>query len=185
MKIEETKLPGVMIIEPKVFGDSRGYFYESFQAKRYAEHGITLPFVQDNASRSTKNVLRGLHHQKEHTQGKLIYVTSGAVFDVAVDIRVGSPTFGQWVGTVLDDTNHRQLYIPPGFAHGFCVLSNNSDFFYKCTDFYDPVSEITVQWNDPDIGIKWPVTNPALSAKDAKGKLLKDFTQDELPQYEK
>ncbi len=185
MKINNTSLSGVMIIEPKVFGDNRGYFYESFQETRYTEIGITLPFVQDNASRSSKNVLRGLHHQQKHTQGKLIYVTRGTVFDVAVDIRVGSPTFGRWTSVILDDIDHRQLYIPPGFAHGFCVLSETADFFYKCTDFYDPASEITVQWNDPDIGIKWPISTPALSAKDAKGKLLKDFTENELPKYAK
>lgn len=183
MKLQETTLPGVIIIEPKIFGDSRGFFFESFQANRYAEHGITRPFVQDNASRSAKGVLRGLHHQQNHTQGKLIYVTSGQVFDVAVDIRFGSPNFGKWTSVILDDVDHRQLYIPPGFAHGFCVLSETADFFYKCTDYYDPSSEITVLWNDPEIGIQWPIENPMLSDKDKKGKLLKNFPDNQLPKY--
>lgn len=183
MKLQKTTLPGVIIIEPKIFGDSRGFFFESFQSDRYAEHGITRPFVQDNASRSAKGVLRGLHHQQHHTQGKLIYVTRGQVFDVAVDIRFGSPTFGQWTSAILDDVDHRQLYIPPGFAHGFCVLSETADFFYKCTDYYDPTSEITVLWNDPDIGIQWPIKNPMLSDKDKIGKPLKDFSSNQLPKY--
>lgn len=183
MNLIKTKLPDVIIIEPKVFGDARGYFFESFQENRYKEHGMTLPFVQDNASRSEKNVLRGLHHQQNHTQGKLIYVTQGSVFDVAVDIRADSLTFGKWISVILDDIDHRQLYIPPGFAHGFCVLSDNADFFYKCTDYYDAASEITILWNDPDIGIKWPTQTPRLSDKDKQGKLLKEIPQDQLPKY--
>jgi dTDP-4-dehydrorhamnose 3,5-epimerase len=178
-------LPEVIIIEPKIFGDARGFFYESFQAKRYLEeYGIPVTFVQDNVSRSTKGILRGLHHQKQHTQGKLICVTRGAVFDVAVDIRQGSPNFGQWMGVVLDDKKHRQVYIPPGFAHGFCVLSEEADFIYKCTDYYDPSSEITIKWDDPDLAIDWPIENPILSTKDQKGILLKNILKTDLPYYE-
>ncbi len=183
MKIIETKLPGVKIIEPKVFGDDRGYFFESFQAERYKECGITRPFVQDNTSRSEKNVLRGLHHQTNHTQGKLIYVTSGRVFDAAVDIRLNSPTFGQWTSIILDDVDHRQFYIPPGFAHGFCVLSERADFFYKCTDYYDAASEISIAWDDKDIGIEWPISNPILSGKDKVGQRLKDIPKEQLPSF--
>lgn len=181
MKVNNTDIPGVLIIEPKIYGDDRGFFYESFQVKRYTEFGIALPFVQDNVSRSSKNVLRGLHHQKEHSQGKLVYVLRGAVFDVVVDIRKNSPTFGQWTSIILDDIDHRQIYIPPGLAHGFCVLSETTDFIYKCTDYYFPGSEVTIRWDDPDINIDWPIDNPILSSKDENGIYLKNFPKNELP----
>ncbi|OGT07482.1 MAG: dTDP-4-dehydrorhamnose 3,5-epimerase [Gammaproteobacteria bacterium GWF2_41_13] len=182
---QHAKLPDLLIIEPKHFGDTRGYFFESFQAERYALHGIPATFVQDNCSRSMKGVLRGLHHQKAHTQGKLIYATRGQILDVAVDIRQGSPTFGQWAGVILDDQNHRQVYIPPGFAHGFCVLSLEADIFYKCTHYYYPAAELTLRWDDPDVGIEWPIQNPLISVKDQNGKFLKDFNKCDLPIWEK
>ncbi|HEC84839.1 MAG TPA: dTDP-4-dehydrorhamnose 3,5-epimerase [Thioploca sp.] len=176
MKVIETAIPGVLLIEPKVFGDSRGFFFESFQAARYAEAGIKGPFVQDNHSRSAKGVLRGLHFQKQYPQGKLVYVTSGTVFDVAVDIRKDSPTFGQWVGVTLSADEHQQFYVPPGLAHGFCVLSDTAEFQYKCTDYYHPEDEGCIRWDDPDIGIQWPLTEePKLSAKDANALYLKDL----------
>lgn len=170
MKVIETRLPGVRIIEPKAFGDSRGFFVETFQVERYRElAGIELPFVQDNHSRSTRGVLRGLHAQNPHPQGKLVRVSTGSVFDVAVDINPHSPTFGQWVGVELSDTNHRQLWIPPGYAHGFQVLSDIADFEYKCTDYYHPEAEVGVIWNDPEVGIEWPLPDEArLSPKDTK-----------------
>lgn len=168
MKIIDTNLTGVKIIEPKVFGDSRGFFIESYSLERYQEAGIKLPFAQDNVSRSRYGVLRGLHYQLQHPQGKLVFVTRGEVFDVAVDIRYGSPTFGQWFGVVLSDENHRQLYVPPGYAHGFCVLSEVVDFYYKCTDYYHPLDEQGVIWNDSEIGINWPklTVSPIMSSKD-------------------
>jgi len=168
MKVIETALPGVLIIEPKVFGDTRGFFLETFQAERYREAGIELPFVQDNHSRSQRGVLRGLHFQKTKPQGKLVRVSRGAVYDVAVDVDASSPTFGKYVGVELSDDNHRQLWIPPGYAHGFCVLSEVADFEYKCTELYYPEDEGGVIWNDPDIGIPWPIAEPRLSAKDAQ-----------------
>ena len=174
-------IPDILIIEPKSFGDSRGFFFESFQAERYAELGIPQTFVQDNVSRSAHGVLRGLHHQKNHTQGKLVYVTAGRILDVAVDIRRNSPTFGLWTSVILDDQSHRQLYIPPGFAHGFCVLSETADFIYKCTEYYDPSSELTILWSDPELSISWPIKNPVVSQKDQHGKLLKDISIDDLP----
>jgi dTDP-4-dehydrorhamnose 3,5-epimerase len=175
MKVIETKIPGVLIIEPKVFGDSRGFFLESFNAARYAEYGIETNFVQDNHSRSTKGVLRGLHFQKKYPQGKLVSVTSGIVFDVAVDIRQNSSTFGQWVGIILSADEHKQFYIPPGLAHGFCVLSETADFQYKCTDYYHPEDEGSIRWNDSDIAIEWNISDPILSEKDAKAPFLKDI----------
>jgi dTDP-4-dehydrorhamnose 3,5-epimerase len=177
MKVIETKIPGVLIIEPKVFGDSRGFFLESFHADRYAEYGIESNFVQDNYSRSSKGVLRGLHCQKQYPQGKLVSVTSGSVFDVAVDIRQDSSTFGQWVGITLSADDHKQFYIPPGLAHGFCVLSDTADFQYKCTDYYHPEDEASIRWNDPDIGIEWNISEPILSEKDAKAPFLKDYAK--------
>jgi len=165
MKITAAPLEGLLIIEPKVFGDHRGYFYEVYQQNRYAEYGIP-PFVQDNISRSKRNILRGLHFQFPHAQGKLVWVTRGSVWDVSVDIRVGSPTFGKWFGMTLSDENHTQLYIPPGFAHGFCVLSDEVDFHYKCTEYYFPDAERGIIWNDAQLNIQWPITNPILSAKD-------------------
>lgn len=181
MKILETELAGVLIIEPRVFSDSRGYFFESFQAERYKENGITKEFVQDNVSHSTKGVLRGLHYQLEHPQGKLVFVLTGAVLDVIVDIRRGSPMFGKSVSIELNETNRRQVYVPPGYAHGFCVISETVDFLYKCTDYYSPASERGIAWNDPDLGITWPVSDPILSEKDTRYPRLKDVLEDQLP----
>ncbi len=175
MNVQTTHLAGLLLIAPKVFGDARGFFLETFQAQRYAGAGIPAPFVQDNHSRSTRGVLRGLHYQIERPQGKLVMVTKGAVFDVAVDIRRNSPTFGQWFGAELNDDNHHQLYVPPGFAHGFCVLSEQADFLYKCTEYYAPELERSIIWNDPDIAISWPLEAPSLSAKDAQAPRLKDI----------
>lgn len=155
-EFKTTKLPGVVIIQPQVFGDSRGYFMESFKAPDFATAGLPVNFVQDNESSSTKGVLRGLHFQKNHTQGKLVRVTSGSVFDVAVDVRPGSSTFGQWVGVTLSSEKKNMFYIPEGFAHGFLVLSDHASFVYKCTDVYDPASDGGIPWNDPDIGVEWP-----------------------------
>ena len=177
MKIIETKLAGVKLIEPLVFGDERGFFLETFQQARYSEAGIDLPFVQDNHSRSTKGVLRGLHFQKSKPQGKLVRVVYGEVFDVAVDIRPESPTFGQWEGVILSEENKRQYWIPPGFAHGFLVLSEIADFEYKCTDYYDPADESAIIWNDPDIGINWPLKEVRLSEKDATASNFRALSQ--------
>ena len=176
MNVIKTDIEGVLIIQPQVFGDERGFFLETFQSKRYAqEAGITQEFVQDNHSRSSYGVLRGLHFQKTKPQGKLVRVVSGEVFDVAVDIRPGSPTYGQWAGTHLSAENKRQFWVPPGMAHGFVVLSETADFEYKCTDYYDPSDEACLLWNDPDIAINWPVDEPVLSAKDKLGLPLKEL----------
>jgi len=175
VKVIETALPGVLIIEPKVFGDHRGFFLETFQLERYREAGIDLPFVQDNHSRSARGVLRGLHFQRTRPQGKLVSVSRGAVYDVAVDIDPASATSGQFVGVELNDDNHRQMWVPPGYAHGFCVLSEMADFQYKCTDFYVPADEGGLAWNDPDVGIPWPIEAPQLSAKDANNPRLRDL----------
>ncbi len=183
MKVIETALPGVLIIEPQVHGDARGFFVETWHARRYAEHGLPDHFVQDNHSRSSRGVLRGLHYQLQQPQGKLVRVALGEVFDVAVDIRRGSPTFGQWVGVRLSGENHRQFYVPPGFAHGFCTLSETADFLYKCTDYYHPQSEHGVLWDDPDIGIEWPDLDVRLSDKDRNNRRLCDLG-DDLPLYE-
>jgi len=183
MKITKSKLPEVLIIEPDVFDDARGWFLETFSDSRYKQAGIKLPFVQDNVSLSSKNVLRGLHFQYPHSQGKLIQVLSGEVFDVAVDIRLGSPTFGQWVGESLSAENHRQMYIPPGFAHGFCVLSDTALFSYKCTDYYSPSTEGGIIFNDPDLAIAWPVSAPALLKKDAGYLRLRDIPKNKLPSF--
>jgi dTDP-4-dehydrorhamnose 3,5-epimerase len=178
MTIQVTSMPldGVKLIEPKVFGDSRGFFFESFNAREFAQHvqdGVT--FVQDNHSRSAKGVLRGLHYQIAHAQGKLVRVTEGEVFDVAVDLRRSSPTFGKWEGITLSAENHRQLWIPPGFAHGFVVLSESAQFLYKTTDYWYPEFERCLLWNDPSVGIEWPIEfEPILAAKDAAGRLLAD-----------
>ncbi|MDC3279083.1 dTDP-4-dehydrorhamnose 3,5-epimerase [Litorivicinus sp.] len=166
MNVTETKLDGVLIIEPKVFGDSRGFFKETFQAERYREGGIEYTFVQDNYSRSQKGVLRGLHFQITKPQGKLVSCPKGAIFDVAVDIDPESTTYGQYVGVELTEENHKQLWMPPGYAHGFCVLSETADFQYKCTDYYDPSDEGGMIWNDPDVAIEWPIADPSLSSKD-------------------
>ena len=175
MKVTETKLPGVLIIEPKVFGDSRGFFKETFQSQRYREAGIEHEFVQDNHSRSQKGVLRGIHFQITKPQGKLVSCSQGAVFDVAVDVDPLSATFGQYVGIELTEDNHRQFWVPPGYAHGFCVLTDTADFQYKCTDYYDPSDEGGLIWNDPDVAIEWPINQPLLSEKDAKLPLLKEL----------
>ena len=166
MNIIKTKIKDLLIIEPKVFGDDRGFFYETFQAERYKAAGIDADFVQDNRSRSGQGVLRGLHFQKTKPQGKLVTVTDGEVFDVAVDLRPGSETFGQHEAIILTGQNKLQFYVPPGFAHGFCVLSDTADFQYKCTDYYDPSDESGLLWNDPSLQIQWPLSNPLLSDKD-------------------
>ncbi len=185
MQIMKTSLPDVLLIEPRVFGDERGFFVETWQKKFFEEAGIQEPFVQDNHSRSTAGVLRGLHFQLEHPQGKLVRVSQGSVFDVAVDVRIGSPTFGQWYGAELTAENHRQLWVPPGFAHGFCVLSDVADFQYKCTDYYCPDCEGGIAWNDPDINIDWPITTPpSLSAKDQDYLPLAEIPVATLPVYE-
>lgn len=176
MEVIETKLEGCVIIKPNIFGDNRGFFYESYHQKRYLElAGIKKKFVQDNRSRSSKNVLRGLHFQINKPQGKLVTVTSGEVYDVAVDLRVGSPTFGKYESVLLSEENQLQFYVPPGFAHGFVVLSEIADFQYKCTDYYDPCDEGGIIWNDLDIGINWPVLEPNLSHKDKMQPTLKQF----------
>jgi len=173
MNVIETSLNGVVIIEPKVFGDDRGFFLETFQAERYREQaGIDLEFVQDNHSRSQRGVLRGLHFQINKPQGKLVRVVRGEVYDVAVDINPESNTFGQYVGVHLSEDNKRQLWVPPGYAHGFVVLSETADFEYKCTDYYDPTDEGSIIWNDPQVGIEWPVSEPTLSTKDAAATTL-------------
>ena len=177
MKLIETALPGVLIIEPKVFGDARGFFIETFQTERYRKIGITQPFVQDNHSRSQRGVLRGLHFQKTRPQGKLVRVSRGTVYDVAVDVDPKSPTFGRYVGLELSDDNHRQLWIPPGYAHGFCVISDVADFEYKCTDLYFPEDEGGLIWNDPDVAIPWPIAEPSLSGKDTLLPKLRDLAQ--------
>ena len=176
MKVTPTTIADVLIIEPKVFGDARGFFYESFNQKAFNEAtGTDYQFVQDNHSRSSKGVLRGLHYQIQQPQGKLVRVVLGSVFDVAVDIRKSSPTFGQWVGVELSEENHRQLWVPPGFAHGFLVLSETAEFLYKTTDYYAPEYERCIAWNDPAIGIQWPLmAEPSLSAKDQQGLALSD-----------
>lgn len=181
MKVFETKLSGVVRIEPRVFGDSRGYFMETWNQSDYAQAGLNTSFVQDNLSFSSRGVLRGLHFQNPNGQGKLVYVLQGAVFDVAVDIRAGSPTFGQWAGFTLSAENHHQLYIPAGFAHGFCVISETALFAYKCTDFYNPDAEDGIIWNDSDLAIDWPITTPVLSEKDRKYSRLKDIPMRRLP----
>ena len=176
MKVTPTSIPSVLIIEPRVFGDTRGFFFESFNQRAFnLATGLDVNFVQDNHSRSSKGVLRGLHYQIQQPQGKLVRVVHGSVFDVTVDLRKSSPTFGQWVGVELTEDNHRQLWIPPGFAHGFYVLSDSADFLYKTTDYYAPEFECNLIWNDPTIGIEWPLnTQPIISAKDAQGKKLAD-----------
>jgi len=182
VKITPTAIPDVLLIEPDVFGDSRGFFMETWHRQKYAEQGLDVDFVQDNHSRSSKGVLRGLHYQLEQPQGKLVRVVTGKVFDVAVDIRKGSPTFGQWAGAELSEENQHQFYIPPGFAHGYCVLSDSADFLYKCTDFYARQYEHGILWNDPDIGIEWPAGEFKISDKDKTNGLLKDM-DDQLPVY--
>ena len=181
MNVLQTDLPGVLIIEPKVFPDPRGFFMESYNREKYIAAGIPLDFVQDNLSFSARGVLRGLHYQKPHAQGKLVCVLQGEVWDVAVDIRYNSPHFGQWTAVSLSADNKRQFYIPPGFAHGFCVLSETALFTYKCTDSYHPECDAGVRWDDPAIGISWPTAQPLLSDKDRNQPLLRDIPQERLP----
>ena len=182
MKVTATEIPGVVAIEPDVFRDPRGYFMETFHAGKFRSQGLPDTFVQDNQSRSARGVLRGLHYQLQHPQGKLVRVVNGEVFDVAVDIRKGSPFFGRWVGAVLSDENMKQVYIPPGFAHGFCVLSEQADVVYKCTDLYAPGDEYGIAWNDPGIGIEWPQMEYRLSDKDGRNPRLSD-NGERLPRY--
>jgi dTDP-4-dehydrorhamnose 3,5-epimerase len=181
MKVIATDIPDVLIVEPTLFGDQRGFFLETYQIERYAANGISRPFVQDNLSRSGYGVIRGLHLQNPRTQGKLVGVARGRVLDVAVDVRVGSPTFGRHVAVELDEESRRQLWVPRGFAHGFAVLSETADFSYKCDNTYSPKDEIVVRWDDPAIGIKWGIEKPSLSARDAAAPLLADVKN--LPAY--
>lgn len=185
MEIVETALPGVLLIKPRVFGDARGFFVETFHSARYAAAGVAGPFVQDNLSRSQKGVLRGLHLQHPFAQGKLVSVPQGEVFDVAVDVRVGSPAFGRWVGFTLSGENQHQLYIPPGLAHGFCALRDDTLFAYKCTDLYHPETELGVRWDDPDVGVAWPLGDgeALVSAKDRALPLLRDIDHAKLSAF--
>lgn len=174
MKVSTTPLEGVLIVEPKVFGDHRGFFLETYNADRYREAGLNVTFVQDNHSKSTKNILRGLHYQVTRPQAKLVWVVAGSIYDVAVDIRPDSPNYGKWFGMTLNAETKQQLYVPAGFAHGFAVTSETAEVYYKCTDFYDPKDEGGVIWNDPDLKIDWPLTDPVLSGKDAALPQLKN-----------
>ncbi len=182
MKLLPTDLPGVVLIEPRVFRDDRGFFLEVFHSAKFAARGIDVVFVQDNHSRSRHGTLRGLHAQLAQPQGKLVRAIEGEIWDVAVDIRRGSPTFGRWFGATLSEENFRQLWIPPGFAHGFCVLSENAQVEYKCTALYDPESELTLAWNDPDLAISWPIAEPLLSARDRAAPHLAE-AHDRLPLF--
>ncbi|KRG56733.1 MULTISPECIES: dTDP-4-dehydrorhamnose 3,5-epimerase [Stenotrophomonas] len=183
MRVTGTSLPGCMVIEPAVFGDARGMFFETWNAERFAEHGLPTKFVQSNVSTSVKGVLRGLHYQWPRPQGKLVSVLEGEVYDVAVDIRRGSPTFGRWEAVLLSGENHRQFWIPEGFAHGFAVLSERAVFSYMCTDVYVREADAGVRWNDADIAVDWPISVPTLSAKDENVPFLKDIAEDRLPVY--
>jgi len=174
LNVIETLIPGVLVLEPKVLADERGFFMETYHAARFRQLGIEAVFVQDNHSRSMRGVLRGLHYQEPNAQGKLVRCTRGALYDVAVDIRVGSPHFGKWVGADLTEENKRMLWVPPGFAHGFCALTDNADMVYKCTALYDAQSDRSILWNDSDLGIKWPIARPLLSQKDAAAPRLKE-----------
>lgn len=177
MNIIPTTIPDVKILEPRIFGDERGFFFESYNQRAFEEFGISLPFVQDNHSKSVRGVLRGLHYQLKKPQGKLVRVVNGEAFDVAVDLRKSSPTYGKWVGVILSSQNKKMLWIPPGFAHGFLTLSHEADFLYKTTDFYDPTSEFTIRWDDPELSIQWPKeVTPMLSHKDAKGLYFQEAT---------
>jgi dTDP-4-dehydrorhamnose 3,5-epimerase len=182
MKVTASEHPEVLVIEPDIFRDPRGFFMETFHADKFRQQGLPEAFVQDNHSRSTRGVVRGLHYQLRHPQGKLVSVVTGEVLDVAVDIRKGSPFFGKWVGAVLSEENLKQMYIPPGFAHGFCVLSERADLLYKCTDCYAPGDEYGIAWDDPDIGIEWPQLDYLLSDKDRRNPRLRD-NNDHLPRY--
>ena len=183
IKSLDTSIPGILLFEPDMFKDSRGYFMEIFHRKKYAEIGLDRSFVQENFSHSKRGIIRGLHYQLRQPQAKFLYVMRGEIFDVAVDIRRGSPTFGKWFGTNLSDENRRQIFVPEGFAHGFCVLSESADVFYKCTDFYNPGDEYGIFWSDKTIGIDWPIENPFLSEKDSLFKPLKAIAEKNLPAY--
>lgn len=183
MKFTKLEIPDVILVEPDVHGDARGYFTETFHAQKYAEGGISCGFVQDNFSYSQRGILRGLHFQLRRPQAKLVYVVSGEVFDVAVDLRRGSPTFGRWCGRVLSGENHLQMFIPEGFAHGFCVLSESASFLYKCSEVYDPTDDRGIAWNDPDVGVKWPISEPLLSGKDQRQPRLRDVAERDLPVF--
>jgi dTDP-4-dehydrorhamnose 3,5-epimerase len=185
MRIVPTELAGVLIIEPDVYADQRGFFMESFQKQRYKEAGIETEFVQDNISRSVQNTLRGLHYQHPNDQAKLVQVLEGEIYDVAVDIRHGSPTFGRWIDVILSDQNRRQFFVPAGFAHGFCVLSPSALFLYKCSDFYTPEAEGGICWDDPDLAIPWPVRSPILSQRDSRFTPLEQVPSHRLPVYER
>lgn len=184
LRIIKTAVPDVLIIEPEVFRDMRGFFLETYNQKKYAENGLDKTFVQDNHSHSSKGTLRGLHYQLNHPQGKLVYVVHGEIFDVAVDIRRGSPTFGHWVGEVLSEKNNRLMFVPEGFAHGFCVLSDTADFMYKCTDLYHHEDDRGVNWSDETLSIDWPIKDPILSDRDTLLPMLHDVPEDLLPVYE-
>lgn len=184
MKFTELEIPGLILVEPDVWTDDRGFFLETFHAPKYADGGIRGPFVQDNHSHSRKGVLRGLHYQRNHPQGKLVYAFRGEILDVAVDIRRGSPAFGQWVSVVLSDTNHRQLYVPEGCAHGFLVTSERADVLYKCTEIYVPSDDQGILWNDPTFAIRWPTEHPVLSAKDARLPKFAELAEAVLPTYQ-
>jgi dTDP-4-dehydrorhamnose 3,5-epimerase len=183
MRFLLTEIPGVIIVEPEVHRDSRGFFLETYQARKYQEGGIPAVFVQDNHSQSIYGTIRGLHAQLQYPQGKLVRVIEGEIYDVAVDIRRGSPTFRRWIGVTLSAENFRQCYVPPGFAHGFCVTSESAQIEYKCTDFYDPSDEISLRWDDPDLGISWPAVTPTLSPKDRAAPRLRDVME-KLPVYQ-
>jgi dTDP-4-dehydrorhamnose 3,5-epimerase len=183
LKRIETSLPEVCVIEPRVMSDSRGFFLETYHRSKYAALGITDDFVQDNHSRSARGVLRGLHYQLRHPQGKLCCVIEGEVLDVAVDIRTGSPTFGKWASVVLSAAKHNQIYVPKGFAHGFMVLSESAQFLYKCSDFYDPADERGIAWNDPELNIDWGISSPLLSDKDLRNSRLSEVPKQFLPEY--
>lgn len=181
MDVIDSPLPGIKIIQPKVFGDARGFFLETYSAQRYRDAGIPDAFVQDNVSLSARGILRGLHFQNPGSQGKLVTVLKGEVFDVVVDVRAGSPNFGKWFGLLLNEETKQQLWVPAGFAHGFVVTSESALFSYKCDAYYQPENEFSLLWNDPEIGIDWPILDPRLSQKDVLGKALKDFAPSELP----
>ena len=181
MKVTETSLPGVLEIKPNVFADERGFFLETYRSSRYGDHGMNLQLHQSNHTRSDRGTLRGLHYQLARPQGKLVFAAHGEILDVAVDIRRGSSTFGQWHAVVLSDKNNKQLFIPENFAHGFCVLSENVDLIYLLTDEYDPDDQFAIRWNDPDIGIEWPIDNPTLSEKDRTSPFLRDIPDSGLP----
>jgi dTDP-4-dehydrorhamnose 3,5-epimerase len=177
-----TELDGVIVVEPDVFRDERGFFLETYHARKFTEGGIAAAFVQDNHSMSKRGTLRGLHAQRRRPQGKLVRVVRGEIFDVAVDIRHGSPTFKKWAGVALSEENHREVYVPPGFAHGFCVTSDVAEVIYKCTDLYDPADEFGIAWNDPEIAIRWPVENPIISEKDSRAPRISEVVAT-LPRY--